>query len=1047
MWFATLDGLNKYDGYVFQVYRPEAQEAHSLSHRQIRSIVEDRDGILWIGTDGGGLSRFDRGTGQFDTFRHQDGDPYSLSSDFVTVVFVDRQGEIWVSTIEGLNRYDRENGYFVRYRHDPLNEHSLSGDQVLSIFEDSLGNLWVGTDTAGLNLYDRTLGNFVHYRNIPGDPNSLSGDTVRCIYEDRWGTLWVGTGSGLNRYIHSSDKFVRYTYDPRDPYGLSSNDVTAIFEDSLGAFWIGTYGGGLNRFDREQGRFQHYRTNASTPGSLSSDYVLSIYEDRTGVLWIGTNGGGLNKVERLAPRFQRVSVTDNDIAGSVNGLNNDIVRAIYEDSTGALWIGTNGGGLNRWDRESGTWVHFQHDSDNHQSLSSDVVNAIVEDQVGTLWIGTERGGLNRFDPESGGFFRYRHDEDDPSSLSDDTVLSLLVDSAGELWIGTRGGGLDRLDRINEGFFHYMPADRGGSGERVPYVRAIYEDREGLLWFGVGNSGLYSLDRATEHIIRFVVSTAEDELARYIVMSIFEDRDGIMWVGTFGDGLIRYDRSLGSFSHYREANGLPNDIVYGILEDEWGYLWLSTNNGLSRFDPERLSFVNYDVDDGLQSSEFNPGAYALGLDGLMYFGGIHGFNYFDPGNIGEGNPYKPSVVLTSLTQGGRSLDIDGAVDDLENLTLRWPENGFEFEFVALSYIRSEQNQYAYILEGFDREWNNIGSKRYGRYTNLPGGDYTLRLKASNNDGVWNEEGASLEISVVPPVWEMWWFQVGVTLLLLFALVGGYRMRVRSVEARSRALESQVAERTLQLSTMNRLLENEINERKRVEDELAQRAAEAAVAAERSRLARELHDAVTQTLFSASLIAEALPNSFERDPQEGRELLEELRHLSRGALAEMRSLLLELRPASLVEARLEDLLRQLAEAAAGRDDLSIDVCVDGEGTLPSDVHITLYRIAQESLNNVLKHARASKVDIRLCYRSSPDGGSPDETSKAVSLRIKDDGRGFNPAVIPAGHIGLTIMHERAQAIGASLEVESKPGEGTLVAVNWENASGEEETENEP
>jgi signal transduction histidine kinase len=387
------------------------------------------------------------------------------------------------------------------------------------------------------------------------------------------------------------------------------------------------------------------------------------------------------------------------------------------------------------------------------------------------------------------------------------------------------------------------------------------------------------------------------------------------------------------------------------------------------------------------------------------------------------------VLTALTYGGSPLPGEGAVEDLEAVTLRWPVNGFEFEFVALSYVRPDKNQYAYRLEGFEQGWNQIGAKRYGRYTNLPGGDYTLRLKASNNDGVWNESGASVKIKVVPPLWESGWFQGGLALLAVGLSAWGYRFRVRSVQAHSRALERQVADRTVQLLTMNRLLESEINERKRVEAELAQQAAESAVAAERSRLARDLHDAVTQTLFSASLIAEALPAFWKSDPVGACALLDELRQLNRGALAEMRSLLMELRPAALVEASLDDLLRQLAEAAIGREGLPIEVDVEGQGALPGDVHIALYRITQEALNNVLKHARASAVSIELKYHCAASDGC-----LGVELGIRDNGRGFDPRQLSADHMGLVIMRERAQSVGATLEIDSRPGAGTHVRVRW-------------
>ncbi len=1031
MWFATLDGLSKYDGYDFQTIIPIPDEANSLSHRQVYAIAEDPNGDLWIGTDGGGVNRYNPSTDLFTVYRHLADDEHSLSSDFITEIFIDRSGRIWIGTLDGLSRYDPQRDGFVRYRNDPDDETTISNNQILAIYEDRYGELWVGTDLGGLNRFDRETQQFIHYRFREEDKKSLASDTVQSIYEDRNGDLWIGTGGGgLNLFNRARDMFIRYTHDPDDPTSISSDLVTAIYEDSLGDFWIGTYGGGLNRFDRARGNFTRFTNEPGDPESLASDYILSLYEDRTGVLWIGTNGGGLNKIERLAPRFMHIHARVGSWPGSPFNLNNNNIRAIYEDRFGVLWIGTNGGGLNMWDRNRGVWRYFKHDPEDPTTISNDIVQAIVEDDQGFLWVGTERGGLNRMDPTTGAFSHFRYVEDDSDSLVDDTILSLHIDRTGNLWIGTRSGGLDRYEPDTGEFVHYWLGENL-MDVQVPYVRAIFEDQSGDLWFGVGNGGLFHLvaGQVSPYPMVFENGQPVEDL---IVLSIFEDPAGSLWIGAFGAGLLKLNRLTGVVTQYRIKDGLPNDIVYGILQDKNGYLWLSTNDGLSRFDPVKKEFTNFNVDDGLQSKEFNPGAYFAGRSGEIFFGGINGFNRFVPAEVGDGNPYRPSIALISFRQDEKEFVSGRPIAENHQFVINWPNNSFDFEFVALSYIRSDKNQYAYMLENFDREWNYIGDQRTGRYTNLPAGDYTLRMKAGNNDGVWNEEGISVQVKVVPPFWETWWFISLVVMILFASVIGGYRLRVRSVELRSQELESLVDERTSELSEMNRLLAQEIRQRERIEKELAQRAAETAVTAERSRLARELHDAVTQTLFSASLIAEALPSSMENDPAEGKNLLDELRGLSRGALAEMRTLLLELRPAVLVEASLADLLRQLAEAATGREGLTIEVSVENPSPLPCDVHIALYRIAQEALNNVVKHARADRVWIDLAFADA--GLSNGQTGVQVDLRIRDDGRGFHLDAVPPNHLGLGIMRERAHAIGAKLAIISQPGQGAQITVNW-------------
>jgi signal transduction histidine kinase len=365
---------------------------------------------------------------------------------------------------------------------------------------------------------------------------------------------------------------------------------------------------------------------------------------------------------------------------------------------------------------------------------------------------------------------------------------------------------------------------------------------------------------------------------------------------------------------------------------------------------------------------------------------------------------------------------------EEILLSYSDDVIWFEFAALDYSAPDRNQYAYMLEGQDEDWISARDRRHVDYTNLRGGEYVFRVKGSNNDGVWNEEGVSVSLAVTPPYWDTWWFRALAFLLLVGGVFGIYRLQVRSIEARNKRLESQVAERTAEISRANALLEQEIAERKRVEDALAEQAAKVAVTAERSRLARELHDAVSQTLFSASLIADVLPRIWERDAEEGARRLEEVRQLSRGALAEMRALLLELRPSALVDADVGDLLRQLGEAAAGRARLPVDVAVAGGcSDMTPEVKVAIYRIAQEALNNVTKHAGASQAAISLrCGHGW------------IELHVRDDGRGFDVGNIPPDHLGVGIMRERADAIGASLEISSGVGEGTEIAFVWQDGA---------
>jgi signal transduction histidine kinase/ligand-binding sensor domain-containing protein len=1027
MWFGTEDGLNKYDGYTFTTFRPDPQR-NSISHIFVWTVYQDRDGTLWIGTLGGGLNRFDRRTGRFTNYSLDPGNRYSLNSNGVSAILEDRAGALWVGTLGGgLNRFDRESQRFRHYMPDEGDPRSLSHHSVWAIYEDRDGVLWVGT-TNGLNRFDPDREQFVRYLNDPNDPHSLSNDIVQSILEDHEGALWVGTLGGLNRLDRATGRFTRYQHSPGATGSLSHDNVEAIYEDQDGVLWIGT-AGGLDRFEPEADRFMNYRNELGDPTSLSENWVRSIFEDREGVLWIGTYGGGLNKVDRSAERFAHYKHDPSD----ANSLSGNVIWAIYEDPDGILWIGTNGQGLNKLDRTAGQYTHYLHEPGDPDSLSNNVVRSICPDGDGKLWIGTDGGGVDHFDPETGRFRHIRHDPDDPGSLSADRVRIVYEDLEGVLWVGTRGGGLNEYDRENTRFIHYTTSVDSPRPLRSDTISSLLQDRKGIFWVGTIGGGLHMADRPRNRYVAFRNDPNDaSSLSENSVLSIHEDRSGALWVGTLGGGLNKYHRETETFTRYRVQDGLPNNIVYGILEDDvpadqgGPYLWLSTNDGLSRFDPRTETFKNFDTSDGLQSQGFYAGAYYKSSSGEMFFGGINGLNAFFPDRVDTGNnPHIPPIVLTSLTQGGEPVALDVDVDGAQTVTLNWPNNHFEFEFAALSFVNPAENRYAYKLEGFDKDWNNTGALRYGRYTNLPGGTYTLRIKGSNNDEVWNEEGASISIVIPPPIWNTLWFRGSVALLLLALVVGIYRQRVKNVEARSRDLEAQVQERTAELRL-------EIDQRMQVEEALRQSEMEKAVAAERNRLARELHDAVSQTLFSASLMAEALPDIWENDLEEAKEYLTDLQQLNRGALAEMRTLLLELRPTALADAELGELLNQLAQAVTSREGVPVTVTVENESDLPVDVHVALYRIAQEALNNVVKHARAKKVHVSLDFTTKD--GAPTTEAERVELRVSDDGRGFDAASVQPDQLGLGIMRERAEVIGAEFRLDSAPGAGTRIGVVW-------------
>ena len=805
MWFGTFDGLNRYDGNDFKLYRHDQDDPHSLSDNTIRGLIADHTGTLWIGTWAKGLNQFDRSTERFIRYQHNPDDPHSLSNNSIRSVLEDRTGSLWVGTMAGLNKFDRDTKQFTRYLHEPDNPNSLGSNIIEAVYEDRAGVLWVGTG-AGLDQFDPATERFVHYQHNPDDPQSLSQNSVRSIYEDSSGTLWVGTMAGLNEFDRDTGQFIRYQHDPADPSSLSHNTVFMVYEDEAGILWVGTWGGGLNKFERDTETFTHYQSNSADPHSLSNNNVWQIYEDQAGMAWIATDGGGLSIIDRGGKPFRHYR----PIPGDPNSLSHNAVRAIYQDQGGVLWIGTNGGGLDKFDRQTEQFKNYKHDPDDPNSLRSNAVWDIYEDHMRNLWLGGMGSGLIKFDRDTERFTQYQHDSRNPHSLSNDNIFAIFEDRTGIFWIGTNHGGLNRFDRETEQFTRYQHDPDDPDTLSHNQVTTIYEDRSGVLWIGT-MGGLNKFDRKTEQFTHYQHDPDDpNSLAVDAVFSLYEDRRDRFWIGTMGGGLDKLDRENDQFIHYTVKNGLSSNTVWGILEEdaspdeEGGNLWISTTWGLSRFNPQTGTFRNYDVSDGLQGNSFLPvNSYYKSNSGEMFFGGAKGFNAFYPEQIVD-NPQIPPVVITDFQLANKPVPIGGdsvlqeSILETDHLVLSYLDRVFSFEFAVLNYRAPEKNRYKYRLEGFEAEWNEVdNTRRFATYTNLDPGDYVFRVIGSNNDGILNEEGTSVRITVTPPTWEALWFRISMVVVAIGLLAGGYRWRVSAIETRSHKLEIQVAQRTQEL----------------------------------------------------------------------------------------------------------------------------------------------------------------------------------------------------------------------------------------------------------
>jgi ligand-binding sensor domain-containing protein/signal transduction histidine kinase len=792
LWIGTEDGLNRYDGYSFKVYRPEAEGENSLSDRWITSIQEDGKGFIWIGTRQGGLNRFDPRSGLFTVYKHDSGDDSSLSDNHVNTLFVDGDGALWVGTELDLDRFDSESDSFIHY----IGTEAGLRNPISAIYEDTAGFLWIGVRDSGLYRLDEKTNSFKSFRSTNAS-NTLSDNHVTSIAEDLAGNLWIATRRGLNRFKPPTETFVRYNHDPAIPESISSNTLHHLYVDHNGVLWIGT-SNGLDIYNTELNTFIHYRHQPLNAGSISNNAVTALYEDRGGVMWVGTSGGGLNKYNRRQDEF---AYYRGDPSNPQN-LSGNLISAVFVSPNGSVWIGTSDSGLNLFSPSTGKFKQYHHDPADPESLSSDQIYSILLDRHGLLWIGTANA-LDLLNPTTGKVRHYIPNEDG-NGLSGLPVNTIYEDRLGNLWLGTSQG-LDLFDPDVETFISYRhdPADPGSLSD--DQVLAIEEDLEGYLWIGTQNGGLNRFDPESGEFIRYQNRPGDAKsLSNDSILSIHQGRDGTMWFGTQGGGLNRYDFMTDSFTSFTEKDGLPNNVIHGILEDHENNLWLSTNYGLSRFDQYNAEFRNYTVSDGLQSNEFSTGAYAMSSRGDMYFGGINGLNSFDPEALTK-DTYVPPIVLTSLTSNGEPLDSEVRAESVQSINLYWPQNSFEFEFAALSYGQPNKNQYAYRLENFESDWNIIGTKHSSRYTNLPGGEYTLMLKGSNSDGVWNESPLRIKVTVVPPLWQTAWFRVLLGLGLVAVIAGGYRLRLASIQKRNRDLEQVIEQRTSELKKRNTEME--------------------------------------------------------------------------------------------------------------------------------------------------------------------------------------------------------------------------------------------------
>ena len=1026
LWLATESGLDRYDGYSIREYRRERGNENALASDYVWKVAEDARGDLWLATIGGGVARWDRRNDQFQQFRHDPSDPQSIASDAIRTLHIDRQGRVWVATERhGLDVLDPQSGRARHYLRIEGNSRSLLADAVFAIHTDRAGRLWLGTDK-GLSRYEPSSDDF---NNDVAEAGALDGARVRSIAEDHAGALWIGTfDSGLYRLDPQTRKVASFRYDAKNPRSLSNDRVRAILEDDARRLWIAT-SDGLNLFDRSSESFVRYGRDTDSPHSLRDDDVMSLYQDRSGVLWVGTRAGGAS---HWSPQSWALGHYRSSLFA------NSAVNSFADDGKDTVWVGTSDGLVEINTRERREH-RFTSESPAPLRLADNSVMALLYDRAGALWIGTMTGGLARMDPQRRSLRYFRNDANDPTSLPADGVMSLYEDRAGDIWVGTFGGGLMRIDHTTGQLIRY-PHSSAGNSLSSPRASAIAEDQRGNLWIGTIGGGLNLLERSTGRFHAFRRNDRDpSSLSDDTVYAVHVDPSGNVWVGTAGGGL---DRVVGSsdqpdamrFQSEKRLANLPSQVVYGIESDHEGNLWLSTNNGLVRLDPRKGASRLLREPHGLQADEFNFNAHYRGRDGTLYFGGNGGFNAFQP-DVSSPNAPPPPLVLTAVSVLNRQLPFPQLPAADRPLALEHDDKLVTFEFAALDFVSPANNRYMYRLEGFDPDWVDAGQMHRATYTNLDAGDYLLRVRAANADGIWNLEDLRIPVRVAAAPWNTLTARLSYVAVGLFIL-GCFWWQQRKKRQReldySRELEQTVSVRTHELKERN----HQLQEMSRAKSDFV------------ARMNHELRTPMNGVLGLSELLLDTHLDTVQRRFADG------IHRSADSLLAIVDDVLdfskleagrLQLSP---VECDLVELVEQTAELLAARaSDKSIELLCDSPARPVPRVRADVVRLRQVLVNlggNAVKFTEQGEVTLRV----APPTIEGDRLR--VRLEVSDTGIGIEPVNqsrifeefvqedasttrrYGGTGLGLAIARQLVELMGGQLSLMSAPGVGSTFSV---------------
>jgi ligand-binding sensor domain-containing protein/two-component sensor histidine kinase len=998
LWFGTFNGLNRFDGYTFKIYSNIPGDSSSLTDNCITALFEDSRGKILAGTVEGNLNCFDRKTGRFkrydltgnlnteispDEKSFEYPLPFSRNnSKTITSIAEDKLGNLWIGTWGlGLLKFDRKKNHVEQFHYKDCLHSEFNSNRIFRIVVDKKGNVWASTLGSGLYKIVQRKGktellNYLHNKNRLF---SLSNNRTTALLIDNDENLWIGTyGGGLNKLSFSNQnsnpaeaKFAEYSYNPHNKNSLSGNIITCLIQDKKEKLWIGTYGGGLDWYDIKNNKFTIFKNNPKDENSLSKNEIIALFEDHSSNIWIGTHlGVGLSKLYFKNEKFRFIK---KDMINK-SGLNDDVVWSICADGDTGLWVGTFKGGLNHWDRKRDVLNYYKASAG---SINDNHIRVIVDDGRGNLLIGTYSGGLNIFNKKTKTAKVYKNNPADPTSLSANQVQGIFIDREGNYWIGTFGGGLNYvarkdIDKDSLYFKRYKNDTTNPFSLSDDRVYSIFEDRDGTIWVGTFGGGLNKFNRVNGSFISYkFIPGDKTSLGDNRIMHIMQDSDGTIWIGTYGAGLQSFDKKKEVFTRYSDLSRLKSAVVYCILQDNNNNLWMSTDNGLFKMDILTKQFTQYDQHDGVQSLEFSGGAACKSGRGEMFFGGVSGLNYFYPEKI-QDNVIVPPIVISSIKIFNEALK-----EEKDTITLSYNQNFFSFEFSSLDYTDPSANQYAYMLEGFDKKWRFVDSRmRVASYTNLSPGKYVFSVIGSNNDGTWNYDGANIFVIILPPFWQRWWFIIAVVLLTVALFYYMATLRYRNLLAIERL---------------------------------------------KSKLSSDLHDNVGSGLTEISILSELAAYEIQNISEQASDKLASISDKARLLIDNMSDIVWMVNPH---KDSLHDLIVRLKDSysdllnAAGISFKTNNLEKLNSLKLPMEYKQNLFLIFKEAINNAIKHSHCNRIIL-----------SAEIEKDILDLSINDNGSGMFGVPINSGN-GIVNMKKRAQLIGGEVKIDSSENGTTII-----------------